>query len=160
MRTRLITQLVQVPQDLDYVGHFQVLNALNLEIRRQGPSAERLLRKAILEMDVGNYPASLAAALDACSMHPASPETHHQVGMSYLLLALSKAGVVPLGPGAQEGAPDSVTGLLWRAIEAFHEALTINPGDDETRAAAKALQEVLADHPTERGLVQAIRHSM
>lgn len=156
MPNRIVAQLVQVPRDLDYVGHFQALNALNLEIRRQGPSAQRLCRKAILEMDVGNYPAALAAALDACALD-ASAETHHQVGMSYLLFGLSRAGLVPLGPTVMEGAPESVMGMLWRSLEAFQEAVLLNTADEETQTTVQALKDVLADHPDEARLVAALQ---
>lgn len=132
MKTRLLTQLVQVPADLDYVEHFQVLSGVNLEIRRHGPSSDRLLRKAILEMDVGNYAASLAAAQDACALDPVSAETHHQVGLAYLLLAMAKAGAVPTGPGVRETPSESCMGLLQKAIDALREVLRINPEDAET----------------------------
>lgn len=133
MTTRLITQIVQVPADLDYVEHFQVLSGVNLEIRRHGPSSDRLLRKAILEMDIGNYAASLAAAQDACALDPVSAETHHQVGLAYLLLAMAKAGAVPTGPGVRETPAESCVALLQKAIESFREVLRINPEDTETQ---------------------------
>ncbi|HEX2065386.1 MAG TPA: hypothetical protein VHI93_01100, partial [Candidatus Thermoplasmatota archaeon] len=98
MRPRLIAQLVHAA-DLDYVEHFQMLSAVNLEIRRSGPTAERLLRKAILEMDVGNFLASLAAAEDALALDPKSPEVRHQLGRINLRLALAKAGA----PGRSGG---------------------------------------------------------
>ncbi|MCA1819147.1 MAG: hypothetical protein LC620_03705 [Halobacteriales archaeon] len=132
MATRLLTQLVQVPADLDYVEHFQVLSGVNLEIRRHGPSADRLLRKAILEMDIGNYAASLVAAQDACALDPVSAETHHQVGLAYLLLAMAKAGAVPTGPGVRETPAESCTGLLQKCIDSFDEVLRLNPEDQET----------------------------
>jgi len=132
MKARLLNQLVQVPADLDYVEHFQVLSGVNLEIRRHGPSADRLLRKAILEMDIGNYAASLAAAQDACALDPVSAETHHQVGLAYLFLALAKAGAVPTGPGVRETPAESSLGLLQRAVGAFEDVLRLNPHDQET----------------------------
>lgn len=143
MKTRLLTQLVQVPADLDYVEHFQVLSGVNLEIRRHGPSADRLLRKAILEMDIGNYAASLAAAQDACALDPVSAETHHQVGLAYLLLAMAKAGVVPTGPGVRESPSESCMGLLQKAVTSLGEVLRLNPDDQETREGVSVLKDWL-----------------
>jgi tetratricopeptide (TPR) repeat protein len=143
MKTRLLTQLVQVPADLDYVEHFQVLSGVNLEIRRHGPSADRLLRKAILEMDIGNYAASLAAAQDACALDPVSAETHHQVGLAYLLLAMAKAGVVPTGPGVRETPSESCMGLLQKAVSSLGEVLRLNPDDQETREGVSVLKDWL-----------------
>jgi tetratricopeptide (TPR) repeat protein len=144
MKTRTLTQLVQVPADLDYVEHFQVLSGVNLEIRRHGPSAERLLRKAILEMDIGNYAASLAAAQDACALDPVSAETHHQVGLAYLLLAMAKAGAVPTGPGVRETPSESCMELLDKAIGALRDVVRLNPQDQETREDLGLLESWLA----------------
>lgn len=159
MTTRLLTHLVQVT-DLDYVEHFQALALANLELRRLGPSAERLVRKAALELDVGNFGASCSAAQDAVAMAPHSSETHHQLGLSNLYLALAKAGAISVGPGVSERVPESVTGLLWRALEAWKEALRLAPDDDETRHDLGVLEGVLAAHRSDAELVQALRDAM
>lgn len=155
MRQILVSALVQ--RDSDYVAHFRDLSVLNLEIRRSGPSPERLLRKAVLELDLGNFLASLDAAQDAVALAPFSTETHHQLGMAYLHLALAKAGILSHGPGQHEGAPESVTGLLWRALEAWHVVLERAPDDEETRLDVAVLERILKDNPTDEALVQALR---
>ncbi|MES2155250.1 MAG: hypothetical protein V4510_08970 [bacterium] len=160
MRTRLLTQLVEAP-NLDYVENFQVLSALNLEIRRHGPSAERMLRKAMLEMGVGNYAACLSAALDAQAMDPASPETHYQVGLANFLIALARSGAVPGGPGMGHPADDEpASRLLAKSIEAFREAVRVNPGDDETAQDVAILQQLQVDCDTESKLLTALRRSL
>jgi tetratricopeptide (TPR) repeat protein len=141
MKARLLSELVQVPADLDYVEHFQVLSGVNLEIRRHGPNADRLLRKAILEMDIGNFSASLAAAQASCALDPVSAETHHQVGLAYLLLAMARAGAVPTGPGVRETPSESCTALIQRALESFREVLRLNPEDQETRDGVAMLED-------------------
>ncbi|HUR62240.1 MAG TPA: hypothetical protein VM286_07760 [Candidatus Thermoplasmatota archaeon] len=156
MRTRLLARLVHGP-DLDYVEHFQMLSAINLEIRRSGPTAERLLRKAILEMDVGNYLASLSAAEDALALDARSPEIRHQLGRIHLRLALAKAGAIPLGPGAEKGILQSPTELLQGAIEAFEAAVRLNPEDDESRSDAGVLHQLAADCDTDAKLAKALR---
>lgn len=159
MRTRLLTQLVEAP-NLDYVENFQVLSALNLEIRRHGPSAERLLRKAILEMGVGNYAACLAAALDAQAMDPESPETHHQVGSAYFLLAVARSGAVPVGPGMGHALDnEAATELLAKAIEAFKEGVLRNPLDEESAQDVAILEQLATDCDTDSKLLAALRRS-
>jgi tetratricopeptide (TPR) repeat protein len=156
MRPRLLAQLVHTP-DLDYVEHFQMLAAVNLEIRRSGPTAERLLRKAILEMDVGNFLASLSAAEDALALDPKSPEIRHQLGRINLRLALAKAGIIPLGPGAEKGILQSPTELLQAAIRAFEAAVRLNPQDDESRADAGILVQLTSDCDSDAKLTRALR---
>lgn len=156
MRQRL-SQLFQVPADLDYVESFQALSKANLEIRRYGPSAERLLRKAHLERDVGNHASSLAAAQDALVLDPRNPEMHYQVGLAFLYLALAKAGALPVGPSPTELPEDSARDLLDKAVAGFHLVLELNPKDEDARQDAQALQAVLAAHPGEAGLAEALR---
>jgi tetratricopeptide (TPR) repeat protein len=156
MRQRLLALLVHGP-DLDYVEHFQKLAAVNLEIRRSGPTAERLLRKAILEMDVGNFLASLAAAEDALALEPKDPEVRHQLGRINLRLALAKAGAIPLGPGAEKGILQSATDLLQDAITSFDAAVRLNPEDDESRSDAGILHQLAQDCDTDAKLTKALR---
>ncbi|MFO1534385.1 MAG: hypothetical protein ABR586_01835 [Thermoplasmatota archaeon] len=156
MRPRLLAQLVHAA-DLDYVEHFQMLAAVNLEIRRSGPTAERLLRKAILEMDVGNFLASLSAAEDALALEPKSPEIRHQLGRINLRLALAKAGAIPLGPGAEKGILQTPTELLQAAIDSFQAALRLNPQDDESRADVGILQQLAHDCDSDAKLARALR---
>jgi hypothetical protein len=160
MKQRLLTQLVQAPNDLDYVQHFQVLAAVNLEIRRQGPNAERLLRKAILELDVGNFGAGLTAAQDAVALDALRAEPHYHIGMAYLLLALVKAGAIPAGPGHAEQPDESVTGLVLRAVDGLAQAAKLNTGDEETQADVETLKALLKAHSSDRGLAQALRGSV
>jgi hypothetical protein len=159
MRPRLIAQLVHA-SDLDYVEHFQMLSAVNLEIRRSGPTAERLLRKSILEMDVGNFLASLSAAEDALALAPKSAEVRHQLGCVNLRLALAKAGAIPLGPGAEKGILQSPTELLQAAIDAFQAAVRLNPQDDESRTDAGILAQLAGDCDSDAKLAKALRRDV
>lgn len=158
MRQMLVTHLVGA--DTDYVTHFGELQVLNLEIRSQGPSPERLLRKAILELDVGNFLASVEAATDAVAMSPFSADTHHLLGLAYIHLALSKAGVLPQGPGQTERIPESITGLLWHAVEQFREALAQAPDDEESTHDVAMLEKILRAHPDDKGLAAALRSAL
>lgn len=156
MRQRL-SQLFLVPSDLDYVESFQSLSKVNLEIRRYGPTAERLVRKAHLERDVGNHASSLVAAQDALVLDPRNPEMHYQVGLAFLYLALAKAGALPVGPSPSEMPEDGTPALLEKAVAAFHLTLELNPNDDDARQDAQALQAVLDAHASERALSDALR---
>jgi hypothetical protein len=52
----------------DYVELFHLLSTLGLEIRRHGPSAERMAKKAILELAIGNVEGAISAAKDCLAM--------------------------------------------------------------------------------------------
>lgn len=143
MRQRLLTQLVEVPKDLDYVESFQALAKLNLELRRLGPSAPRLLRRAHLERAVGNHAASLTACQDALLLEPANAETHYQVGVAHLYLAFAKADLLPVGPRAPELPEENVTVLLRRAADCFAKVLELNPNDEDAREDIVVLHKVL-----------------
>ncbi len=158
MRQRLLTQLVEVPKDLDYVESFQGLSKVNLELRRLGPSAERLLRRAQLERAVGNHAASLAACQDALILEPANGEMHYQVGIAQLYLALAKANVLPVGPRASELPDDSLSVLLGRAADSFGKALSMNPNDEDAREDLQVLQQVLDEADgDDAGLVRSLK---
>lgn len=156
MRQRL-TQIFQVPADLDYVESFQALSKVNLEIRRYGPTAERLVRKAHLERDVGNHASSLVAAQDALVLDPRNPEMHYQVALAFLYLALAKAEALPVGPSPSELPDDPPSALLEKAVAAFRTVLDLNPRDEDARQDAQVLRAILDAHPTERALVEALR---
>lgn len=156
MRQRL-SQVFQVPADLDYVEAFQALSKVNLEIRRYGPSAERLIRKAHLERDVGNHASSLVSAQDALVLDPRDPEMHYHVGLAFLYLALAKAGALPVGPSPSELPDDATTSLLEKAVAAFRMVLELNPRDEDALLDANTLQAVLDSHPDDRRLAEALR---
>ena len=156
MRQRL-AQVFQVPADLDYVESFQALSKVNLEIRRYGPTAERLIRKAHLERDVGNHASSLVAAQDALVLDPRNPEMHYHVGLAFLYLALAKADALPVGPSPTELPDDPTSALLSKAVAAFELVVELNPHDEDARQDATALQAVLNAHPDDRGLGEALR---
>ena len=157
MRQRLLTQLVQAPQDLDYVESFQALSRINLELRRHGPSADRLLRRAVLERAVGNHAASLAATQDALVLEPQTPEMHYQVGVAHLFLALAKAEALPVGPRPTELPDESLSVLLGRARDAFAKAAEMNPADEDAREDVAVLTKVLDGAGSESALAEARR---
>lgn len=156
MRQRL-SQLFQVPQDLDYVESFQALSRTNLEIRRYGPTGERLVRKSHLERDVGNHAASLVSAQDALVLDPRNPEMHYQVGLAFLYLALAKADALPVGPSPGPLPDDSSADLLGKAVAAFSMVTELNPRDEDAQQDVQVLQSVLDSHPSERALGEALR---
>lgn len=157
MRQRLLTQLVQAPQDLDYVESFQALSRVNLELRRLGPSADRLLRRAHLERAVGNHAASLAACQDALVLEPGNPEMHYQVGVAHLFLALAKAEALPVGPRPTDLPDEPVSMLLGRARDAFAKSLEMNPQDEDAQEDVTVLTRVLDEHRSESALAEAMR---
>jgi tetratricopeptide (TPR) repeat protein len=158
VRQRL-AQLFDVPTDLDYVEAFQALAELTLELRRGGPSAELLLRRAQLERGVGNHEASLRSAKQALELDAANPEGHYEVGLAYFYLALAKSHALPVAPRAHgpELPAEGVAELLGLAIEAFSRTVELNPNDEDAAQDLTALAEVLALESDDERLAQALR---
>lgn len=117
--------------------HFRYLAGVNLEIRAHGATADRLLRKSIFEINLGNFSAGLDSARDASDVKPDFAEAHYQQGMALLLLALSKAGIMACSAGMVPPI-GSVKTLMEHAARALGEAHRLNPDDEEVS------QDVLA----------------
>ncbi len=153
---RTLLELVTAPQEADYLQHFQALSTVNLEIRQRGASPERLLQKSILEADIGNFQAALDAARDASDLRPDMAEARYQEGMSLILLAFTKVGVLA-------GAPNMPTPiarprvLLEQAAEAFSQSVQANPDDEEAAEDLAALSGFLATTDDDGILESALR---
>jgi tetratricopeptide (TPR) repeat protein len=156
MHQRLV-ELFQVPEDLDYVGSFQALAMANLAIRRDGPSVERLLAKALMERGVGNHGACLGAVQRARELDAGNAEVHYQLGLAYFFLALARAEAVPVGPRPTDLPPEGIADLLGLAAKAFDRVLAINPDDQDAAADLAAIAEALAAGTTEAELGAALR---
>lgn len=156
MKQKSLLQLVPPPSERDYLEHFQSLASVNLEIRQRGPTADRLLRKSILEMDVGNFTASLDAARDAAELHDEDPEARYQEGMALVMLAFTKAGVLAGSPGMEPPLASAST-LLKQAADAFARVVKTNPEDDESKEDLAALARFLAEHPSEEELEKGLQ---
>lgn len=157
MAQRLLSHLVQAPRDLDYVGSFQALSRIHLELRKLGPSPPRLLHRAQLERAVGNHAASLAAAQDALLLQPQDGEMHYQVGVAQLFLALAKAGMLPVGPSAFDLPLEGVGVWLQRACDSFDKARTLNPADEDAAQDHAALAQLLSSGATDLVLTRKLR---
>lgn len=156
MRQRL-SQVFQVPGDLDYVEAFQALSMANLAIRRDGPSVETLLRKAILERRVGNHGASLGAVQRALELDPANGEARYELGLAYFYLALARAEALPVGPRPTDLPPQGIGELLGLAVEAFSAVVESNPADQDAATDLAALADVLAVGADDEQLGVALR---
>ncbi len=159
-RGRLLSHLGS-PASMDYVEGFTALCSLNLEIRRSASTAPLLVRKAILEMSIGNYAAALSAAIDATTIEPDNAEAFHQVGCANFLMALAKAGALARSrptAAACEGA--TATGFMAAARTAFSEAASRNAADEEALQHL-AIVELFTDGcTTEAAMVAALRHAL
>ncbi len=156
MRQRL-SQVFQVPADLDYVEAFQTLSMANLAIRRDGPSFERLLHKALKERGVGNHGASLGAVQRAIELDPANPEGRYELGLAYFFLALARAEALPVGPRPTDLPPEGIGELLGLAVEAFSAVIELNPDDQDAADDLAAIAEVLAVGADDDQLGAALR---
>jgi tetratricopeptide (TPR) repeat protein len=153
-----LAQLFQVPADLDYVEAFQALALANLEIRKEGPSVERMLRKGLLERRAGNHAASLAAVQRARELDPDNAEVHYELGLAYFFLALARAHALPVGPRPMDLPLHGTSELLGLSVEAFSRVVELNPQDDDAAADLAALAELLALGATDEQLGDALRN--
>jgi len=142
VQQRTLLELVTAPAEDDYVKHFQALATCNLEIRQRGATPERLLRKSILELDIGNFQAGLDAARDAADLKPDLAEARYQEGMALVMLAFTKVGVLAGAPGMPTPLARPRV-LLEQAAEAFARSLKHRPDDEEAAADLAALSAFL-----------------
>ncbi len=156
MKQKTLLQLVPPHQESDYLTHFASLAMVNIEIREKGATAERLLRKSILEMDIGNYSAALDAARDASDVRLDWAEAHYQEGMSLLLCAFAKAGVLA-GSAAMERPVGSVRSLLHLARDSLRLAMDLNPLDEEVEEDHEALVAFTSAHDADDDLIAALQ---
>lgn len=154
---RPLSQLFQVPADLDYVNGFQELARLNLQLRREGPSVELLLRRASLERAVGNHRASLDAVLDAQRLAPDHAEVQYELGVTYFFLAMSEAGALPVGPLHRSAPTEGVRALLSAALDAFTTVIELNPADAEAARDLGAIADLLAAQSDDLALAESLR---
>lgn len=159
MRQHVLAQLLHAPRDVDYVESFQALQTVNLEMRRSGPTAQRLLRKGLLEMEVGNYSAGLSAARDAAVLEPDNDEAHYMVGRAYVFLALAKADGIALGPSLRLTPGETTTSLVANAADAFRRVASLNPDDQEALRDVEVLEELMTNCPSETELLVALKRA-
>jgi tetratricopeptide (TPR) repeat protein len=156
MQTPSLARLV-FDGNTDYVEEFQALASVNLEIQAKGPSAPRLLRKAILEIHLGNYVHARETVERALDAQPASPEAHYQRGVAYALLACLKADAIPAGPGNHDLPKESLRFLLTEAARSFAQAMQQNPGDDEAQERLLRIGTILDTAVTEQRMGVLLR---
>lgn len=156
MKGQPLSRLVSAPCDSDYVENFQALADVNVALQQEGPTAELLLRKAMFELDLGNYGAARRAARDALDMDPDLAEAHYQEGLANLLLAFARAGVVPAGPGHATTPGESIESLLQATATCFGHTLRISPDDPEVQEDLAAVSRLIARHPTARDLARML----
>jgi len=149
--------MLNATDNLDYVKHFQTLAQVHLAMRRQGPTAARLLQRAYLEVEMGNFDAGLQSARDAVALDSSCGEAHFQIARTYVFMALAKAGAMPLGPALQTSVRGPTATLLEEAVIAFRAAVAINPEDAEAQRDLEAVQGILDCCNDERTLLQALR---
>lgn len=135
-----IQELVHAPQ-ADYVETFQALAIVNLEIQNYGPTAERLLRRGLLEIDMGAYVDARESIQDALIADASIPEGMYYLGVANVLLCLQKAGVIAGSAG--QVAPEPARVHMEQACSAFRTAVALND-DDDLHSQLAACEDLLA----------------
>lgn len=155
MNAQGLAQLVHTP-DVDYVQRFQALATAHLEIETRGPTVARLLRRGILEMQVGDYQDARRTMDAALRLDSGVAEIHYQRGCAYALLACVKAEAVPPGPGHHEPS-ESIRFLLTEAATAFKESIALNDEDTEAQERLLRIGSVLDTGDSEESLAALLR---
>lgn len=142
-----IHELVNAPQT-DYVEAFQAFAALGMEIQRMGPTPERLMKKGILEIDLGAYVDAKQSIQDALLANASVPEGMYYLGVVNVYLSLQRAGVLAAAQG--QFAPEYARVHMEEACVAFRSALAVNDDEDlrSQLAACEALLEDASDEPS------------
>ncbi|MGB0652744.1 MAG: hypothetical protein ACPGQL_06040 [Thermoplasmatota archaeon] len=149
---------MHAPLDLDYVESFQTLASVNLELEKLGNSPERLLRKAVLELAVGNFQAGLRAAQQAIVGRHDNSEAHYQLGLAQLLLAFVEAEAIPAGPSWKERPSRiGVRSRLQAAADAFADAVRLNADDGDAVAGLEHMGRLLLRDEGEAALAERLR---
>lgn len=143
--TRKLVQLL-VPAEADYVETFQNLARLHVEMQRQGATAARLARAAVLELQMGHIPEAHAAAELAVRRDRQEAEAHYALARTEIAQALRQAGAGRT-TGVREG--------LEAATDQLREVLKINP-DDEEAGQELALLDTLLKSYTDPGKLAAV----
>lgn len=134
------------PADLDYGDAFRNLANIELMMRREGSTAELLLRRAHAMLALGNF---LRAAFDAEEVargDPACSEAQFVKGRASLAMAAIRMGMARPGVGSylpRSSLPKTVD-LLAMAEQCFAAVLARNP-DDAQAARALAATAKLRD---------------
>ncbi len=136
-----VLTVLHPPREVDYVATFQQLADTTLAMRREGASYERMVRRGVLEADLGNYDASRQTAYDAALMRHDPLEALFLRGSSALLQALTRLDVL------EAKVPDPgtlpVRTLLEDAQQAFHDVVRIDPTDKDAQMLAETCDDWL-----------------
>ena len=141
-------------EDCDYVEASRKLSALGLEMRRRGPTAELLLRKAFLEIDAGNFAQAAGAAEDALASNPKLVEAQLVWGRALFYAALVRAGIMEGGPGHCLGNPGPEILASYRHVS---EYLNQVPYDDDAETLCNYLDRLVLGNADSSRMVAMLR---
>ncbi|MGB1696929.1 MAG: hypothetical protein ACPHK8_00855 [Thermoplasmatota archaeon] len=144
-----IQELVHAPQT-DYVEAFQAISHVNMEIQKMGPTPERLLRRAVLEIDMGSYVDARESIQDSLLAGHQAPEAMYYLGIVNVFLAMQKAGAIAAAAG--QFAPEPARVHMEQACAAFRSALALNE-DEDLQAQLEACEDLLEEAPDEDAFV-------
>ena len=145
-----IQELVHAPQT-DYVETFQAISEVNLEIQRFGPTPTRLLKRGVLEIDMGSYVDARTSIQDALVVRDDMPEALYYLGVANVFLSMQRVGIIAAAAG--QFAPEPARSHMQQAVAAFEAALALAP-DEDLEAQLEACRSLLEDAPDEASFLE------
>ena len=150
---------LEVESDSDYVGCFQDLFSVGVQLRK-GRTVPLLLQAAVLNLRLGNHGAARFEAQNALKLNAACVEAHWLRALACLGLTLERLGLIDAGPGAI--ADDDPKLPAEETLEEAHASFTqcarlTNWQDQEAVDYMEFLSTLLAARLTGAALARALR---
>lgn len=141
------------PVEADYVQLFQEFARVQMKIHDQGPRPELLLRRAWIELAMGDYPAADASAqavLDANTRHAEAGFVRAEAWFRHVL---ASHGITHWTPGHAIPPLNGAREHLQDARDAFAALMAT---DEDARDRVDALDAVLASVADGRAVADAL----
>lgn len=144
-------------EDSDYVAAVGRLTQLCLEINRSGATAERLLRKAYLEIDVGSYQGAAKTAQEALAKDANLQEAELVMARAQFYLALVRAGVMEGAFGTELGNPGPQILAAYKHVSRYVDVVK---GDPDAEVLCDYLDGLVMRNEDSSRMVAALRRDL
>jgi hypothetical protein len=133
------------------------LTDLCLVINRSGATGERLLRKAYLEIEVGNYEEASKTAQTALAMDAKLQEAELVSARAQFYLALVRAGVMEGAYGTELGNPGPQILAAYKHVSHYVDAVK---GDQDAEVLCDYLDGLVMRNEDSSRMTAALRRDL